>query len=398
MIKLNRNKSWLFSIAALLGIALIWAILPDRIPVNEAVISTGSFEQEITQEGKTRAKDKYVVATPVAGRLLRVTLKAGDRVTAGDLIATLLPGAAPLLNVRTERELQEKLGAAEATLQRAKSAVGRTKAAFDSALIDFKRTKQLTDSGVEPHVNLERADLLLKTRKEEYESAKQEVHAAEHDLEAIRTSLHQFGPGSKRDKTEIEIRSPVSGKILNVTQESETTLPAGAPIVDIGNTTSLELVVDVLSTDAVEIQAGQPVRIEHWGGERPLIGKVRLREPSAFTKVSSLGVEEQRVNILIDITSPFEEWRSLGDGYRVEASILVYKADRVLKVPVGALFRDQDQWAVLLDLNGRSRKRAIEISRRNEREAIVLKGLTEGDRAILYPGDFIQEGSRIKAK
>lgn len=382
---------------ALLG-ALVWAFLPGAVPVETAPVARRPFEQTVLEDGKTRVRNKYVISTPVAGMLLRVALKPGDHVKRGMPVATVVPGASPLIDPRAERELRERVGAAEAAWARAGTAVERARAALDLAQSEYSRILQLSAAGAASQADLDRAQAELRLRQKEHEAARFEAQAARHELEMARTALQQSNDprGARESAQRVTVRSDADGQVLRVIQESEATLPAGAPILELGDPHDLEVVVDVLSTDGVQIRPGTPVRIERWGGPVTLQARVRRVEPGAFTKVSALGVEEQRVNVIADIISPPEEWRNLGDGYRVEAEIILYSTPEALVVPISALFRVGEQWAVYRVENGRARRQTIRLGRRNSNEAVVEDGLQPGQTVVLYPGDQLRDGVRVK--
>jgi len=383
--------------AAVAIAALVWAFSPRPAAVEVAEVTRGRFEQTIDEDGKTRVRERYVVSAPLAGRVQRVTLKAGDVVERGDVVAVLHPAAPPLIDARTERELDERVGAAQAALARASTGVEHARAALAQNRADAQRTQKLATQGFVAPAQLERDELKVTLSAREAEAADFERHAAEHQLELARAALTRSRQGWQSGRGErLDIRSPVAGYVLRVTQESEAVVALGAPLLDIGDPSDLEVVVDVLSGDALQIAPGQPVKLERQGGAvDTLEGRVRRVEPSAFTKVSALGVEEQRVNVVIDITSPRAQWQNLGDAYRVDARIVVHSADGALKVPVAALFREGAQWAVFVADGNIARKRIIEAPRRGAREALVEKGLAPGERVIAYPGDAVSDGGRI---
>jgi len=385
---------------ALGGLALaatIWAFRPQPVPVEISVVTQGTFVETVDDDGVTRVRERYVVSAPLGGQLLRVGVKAGDRVERDGALAEIVPSAAAMLDPRTRAELSERVGAAEARVQRAEAEIARSRAALAQARVDLERADKLAKSGYVSASARDQAELALQIRQREAESAVFEKHAAEHDLAQARAALaraRSFADGHAPG-TEWEIRSPVAGRVLRVLKESETVVAAGTPILEIADPRDLEVLVDVLSTEAVEIAPGAAVMLDAGGGLL-LDGRVRLVEPSAFTKISALGVEEQRVNATIDITSPPEQWQALGDAYRVDARIVVHRREQAVKVPVAALFRDGDSWAVFLDAGGKAQKRRVEISRRGGLEAVVEKGLAPGDRVIVYPGDAVEDGARVE--
>jgi len=388
-----------FAVLAAAGIgALIFVLMPKPISVDVAEVVHGPFEETVDDDGKTRVRERYVVAAPIAGTLLRIRLKAGDPVEVGTVLASIVPDLSPLLDPRTRQELEQRLGAAEARKMRTAEAIERAKATLDQAQADLERTRVLAAKGVTPLSKLERDEILARIGSREFEAARFEDHAAEHELELARAALRAptrvTEDGLASSETS-DIRSPVTGRVLRVLQKSETSVAIGAELLVLGDPRDLEVVVDVLSTDAVRIEPGAQVRIERWGGDKPLEGRVRRVEPSAFTKTSALGVEEQRTNVIIDIVSPQPEWDSLGDGYRVDARIVVYRSDDSVKVPTSALFRDGDRWAVYVYSNGTARKRVMTLSKRAGLEAAVEAGLQTGEQVILFPSDAIKDGVRV---
>lgn len=382
---------------ALLG-GLVMAFRPQPALVEVAEVTRGPFEQVIEDDGKTRVRERYVVSAPLAGKLQRITLKAGDAVTAGMVLAVIDPSSPALLDVRTERELTERVGAAEAARLRAAATVERARAALDKSRSDLERTRKLAVKSFVSAAQLEQVELEAKISLRELEAARYAEQAAAHDVAVARAALLQVrdGAAGKPSARRWEVRTPVAGQILKVMQESESIVAVGAPLLEVGQPADLEVVVDVLSTDAVQIKPGAPVRLLRWGKAEPLEGRVRRVEPAAFTKVSALGVEEQRVNVVIDLTSPAEKWQSLGDAYKVDASIIVASLDNAIKVPVSALFRDREQWAVFTIANGKAARRIVQLGRRGGLEAVVEKGLQPGEKVIVHPGDSVRDGRRIK--
>lgn len=387
---------------AFLGIALlgglVMAFRPQPVLVEVAEVTRGPFEQVIEDDGKTRVRERYVVSAPLAGKLQRITLKAGDAVATGMVLAAIDPSSPALLDARTERELTERVGAADATRLRTAATVERARAALDKSRADLERTRKLAEKGFISAAQLEQAELEARINLRELEAARYADHAAAHDVAVARAALLQVrdGAAGKPSARRWEVRTPVTGQILKVAQESEATVAVGAPLLEVGQPADLEVVVDVLSTDAVQIKPGAPVRFLRWGRAEPLEGRVRRVEPAAFTKVSALGVEEQRVNVVIDLTSPAEKWQSLGDGYKVDANIIVASLDNAIKVPVSALFRDGEQWAVFAVANGKAARRSVQLGRRGGLEAVVEKGLHPGEKVIVHPGDSVRDGLRIK--
>lgn len=383
------------AMVALAGV--LWFVWPRPTPVETAAVAKGRFVASIDEDGKTRVRQRYTVAAPLAGQLSRVRLKAGDPVGEGDVVASILPPPAPLLDSRSRREAEERLGIAEATVERSKATVERAQAQAAQAKTDLDRSRALAASGATTAQALERAELAQRIADRDLRAAEFQDHAASHELAQARALLGRY-----RDDASLpepwNVTAPVSGVVLKVVQESATAVPSGATLMEIGDPRDLEIVTDVLSTDAVEIRAGADVAIDRWGGSGILAGKVSRVEPSAFTKISTLGVEEQRVNVRIDLLSPPSQWSGLGDGYRVDTRIAVYARDNVEIVPAGALFRRGGDWSVYVVENGRAEIRAVEVLRRSGGFAAIGKGLRQDHRVIVYPGDQVGPGVRVVAR
>lgn len=376
---------------------VVWAAMPAAVPVEAAFVTKGRFVASVDEDGKTRVRERYVVAAPLAGRLGRIRFKVGDQIKVDDAIATITPSPAPLMDPRTRQEVEERLGAAEANVERAKAVVERARAQSDQANTDFNRTKTLADRGAATAQALEHAELAVRLADRDLRAAEFLDHAAEHELSQMRALLARYSGNSNAAEPpeSWNVTAPVSGAVLKVAQESETIVQPGTPLLDVGDPHDLEIVVDVLSTDAVEIRPGADVAIVHWGGQTVLSGRVRLVEPAAFTKISTLGVEEQRVNVLVDIVSPAEQWAKLGDAYQVDAQIAVFTQDDATIIPAGALFRRGDQWNVFVVRAGRAQVRDVRVLRRSGRLAAIASGLNEGEVVIVYPSDRVASGVRV---
>ena len=334
----------LFGIAVL-G-TIVWSFIPGAIPVETTKVTKGRFVATVDEDGKTRVRERYVVTAPLAGRMTRIEFEAGNAVSAGDVIASILPSPAPFLDSRSRREAEERLGAAEAARERTRAVVERTTATLEQATRDLERTRTLLKRGASTVQLLERDELAFRVAERELRAAEFLDHVAEHEIDQSKALLALYDRGGAPPTERWDVTAPVSGMILKVMQESETIVSAGTPLVEIGDCRELEIVVDVLSTDAVEIKPGAEVSIEHWGGPKPLVGRVSRVEPGAYTKISTLGVEEQRTNIIIDVVSPREEWAGLGDGYQVDAQIAVFRSEDAIIIPTGALFRTGEDWSV----------------------------------------------------
>jgi HlyD family secretion protein len=386
-------------VAGVLATAAVvaWAVMPGPVPVETAAVIKGRFVASVDEDGKTRVRERYVVAAPLAGRLGRIRFKVGDPIKVDDAVATIIPSPAPLMDPRTRHEVEERLGAAEANVERAKAVVERARAQSDQANTDLARTRTLAERGAATAQALEHAEHAVRLADRDLRAAEFLDHAAEHELSQMRALLARYGSNTNTDESpeSWNVAAPVAGVVLKVAQESETIVQPGTPLLDVGDPRDLEVVVDVLSTDAVEIRPRADVTIVHWGGDGTLSGRVRRVEPAAFTKISTLGVEEQRVNVLIDITSPAEQWARLGDAYQIDAQIVVFTQDDATIVPAGALFRRGDQWNVYVVKDGRAHIREIQLLRRSGRFAAITSGLNQGEAVIVYPSDRVAPGVRV---
>ncbi|CCD83835.1 Putative secretion protein; putative membrane protein [Bradyrhizobium sp. ORS 285] len=387
----------ILSAALAVGAGVVWMMMPSPVPVETAVVTRGRFVATVEDDGKTRVRQRYVVAAPLAGRLGRIRFKAGDQVKADDVVASITPAPAPLLDPRARREVEERLGAAEANVERAKAVVARAQAQSAQASADLARTTALAASGAATAQAKERAELAMRIAERDLRAAEYVDHAAGHELNQLRAMLARYGSSTDADAPAESwtITAPVGGLVLKVIQESETTVLPGAALLELGDPHDLEVVIDVLSTDAVEIRPGADVTIDRWGGPGRLLGRVRRVEPAAFTKISTLGVEEQRVNVLIDIVSPAEQWSRLGDGYQLDAQIVVFTQDDVTIVPTGALFKRGEDWSVFALKDGRAELRKVRIIRRSGRLAAVADGVASGDVVIIYPSDRVADGAKV---
>lgn len=380
---------------------LIWAFAPRPVEVEVASASQGRFEATVDEDGKTRLRDRYVVSAPLAGRLARITLREGDRVAAGAAVASLTPALAPMFDERTSKELHVRVETAQAVLQRAGARISRAKVALEQADNELRRSRQLSQQGFVSKTKLETDLLNVDAAQRELDIAEVEQHVAQHELEQARAAvaLQQGGSAGKG----FAVRAPIAGRVMHVYQASEATVPLGTPLVELGDTDHMEVVAELLTTDAILAQPGTRVVIERWGGPRLLEGRVRSIEPAAFTKVSALGVEEQRVKVLIDLTSPADQWRALGDGFRVGVRIVVLDVAEAVKVPVSAVFPQpgaarNDAMAVFMLDGGRARLVPVELGGRNGSDAWIKSGLKAGEQVIVYPPTTLRDGSRVKPR
>jgi HlyD family secretion protein len=376
---------------------IVVAWIPNPVEVEVATVTRGPLIVTVNEDGRTRVKDRYVVSSPITGNLARPELEAGDIIEEGQVLARLVPLPPPLLDSRTRAEAKARVDAAQAALRQAEAAVNRARYERDFAKHESERALAVVQQGGLARSDADRAVSTYQSAEEQLRSANFGARVAEHQLKLAQTALLQLS-GKSEDAEQLEIASPVGGQVLKVFQESEGVVQAGTPIVEVGDPAALEIVVDVLSQDATRIPDGAPVTIERWGGKTPLDGHVRVVEPSAFTKLSALGVEEQRVNVVVDLDEERDRWSTLGDGYRVEARISVWEGEDVLRLPASAVFRAEEAWATFVVEEGTAVLRAVEIGETNGLETEVLSGLEEGDLVIAYPSDSVRDGVSVTAR
>ncbi len=396
---MTKALRWLVVTLIGLGVvaAIVYALAPRPLPVEVATAMVGSLEATVDEEGRTRIRERYVVSSPLIGRLRRIELDPGDPVAANEtVLAVIEPTDPDLLDARALAEAEARVRAEEAAVRKAGAAVERARAAFELAEQELAR---FIDASERDAANIRELDQTRTERRqaaEDLRSAEFGREIAEYELEAARSALlYARGETEGSDRARMSIVSPIDGVVLRVLRESMSIVEPGAALIEVGDPRDLEIVVDVLSTDAVRIRPGQRVVIEHWGGPAPLEAVVRRVEPSAFTKVSALGVEEQRVNVIADFITPADERTTLGDGFRVEARIVVWAADEVLQIPGSAAFRFGDGWAVFVLADGDARRRAVEIGQRGAGVVEVRSGLEPGDRVVRHPTDELVDGASV---
>ena len=416
MKSLSKILAWGVALLVVAGLVYL-GFRPKVVEVDIGEVVTGPLQVTVDEDGETRIREPYLISAPLAGRLLRVELEPGDPIAHGQILAAIDPGAPGLLDDRSRAEAEARVKAAEANHQRAVSQVEIAEAEVEKAKRYLLRDEGRFETGMITRPMLEDTKHALRVANGNLSAAKSALDVARFELDQARAALvyskGQDPESNKPSGVHFEIKSPIDGVVLRRFQESSTVIPAGERILEIGDPADLEIKIDVLSQDAVKIQPGQVVIIGHWGGEENLQAHVRRVEPSAFTKVSALGVDEQRVWVFADFaeTEAREEGVNgdsngsdqdesdspapLGDAYRIEARIIVWEKDEVIKVPAGALFREGDSWAVYRFENGRAKMRMIEVGQNNGIEAEVLGGLEAGDRVVLHPGDRVSEGAVI---
>lgn len=407
-----KRTLWILAGLAAVG-ALVYAWLPEPVAVDLGKVQRGELVVSVDEDGQTRLEDRFVVSAPLGGTLSRIDLEPGDTLQRGDVIARVTSPTSPLLDERSREVAGARVQAARAGVRRAETGVRTARVALEYARKELQRQRELAEDGITTGQQVERAEFEVRARQAELQSAGAALQVARHELEVARAAVESLSgeAGEDREADALPITAPIEGVVLRLMRESEGLVQAGAPLVEIGRPASLQLVVDVLTTDAVAIEEGDPVVVERWGGDERLRGRVVRVEPTAFTKVSSLGVEERRVNVIVSLDSPAktccrldatagddEEGAGaglLGDGYRVEVRIITWAASDVLKVDSSAVFRHGEGWAVFRVADGVARMAPIEVGRRTDREVQVTSGLEAGQSVVLYPSDAVEEGGEV---
>jgi HlyD family secretion protein len=369
--------------------AVVYAWLPKPVPVDVATVQRGSLDVTVTEDGHTRVRDRFIVSAPITGNLIRIELEPGARVEAGAVVAQLGPPDPVALDDRTRAETRARLAAAIAQEKQARAAIARARTSLSTITREAARTRELARRGAVTVSERERQDDAEQLARTDLAQAELGRAAAAAEVTAARAALGGGGPTSSGT---IAIKAPVGGTVLRVIRDSAGPVASGTPLLEVGDLQAIEAVIDVLSSDAARIAVGTAATIEDWGGERALAGRVRAIEPSAFTRISALGIEEQRVNVIIAIDDPPP---ALGDGFRVEARISIWHGANVLTIPSSAVFRDQRQWAVYVVTEGRADRRSIDLGHRGQTKVEVLSGLEEGAIVIVHPGDRIADGVRV---
>ena len=393
-----KRWAWILLVAAVVVVLLAWGFSTRPIAVEIARVERGPMRVTIEEEGKTRVKDRFVVYAPVAGYARRIALEVGDTVRAGQVVVVLepQPQRTAVLDARARAEAEARVVRANAALAEVQSRFGTVRA--DAAYWEgqLARVQRLVESGDMAAEQLDRARTEKRRVDATLESLASSVQVAEAEVAAAKVFLVQPETTEMRPKGDlVRVTSPVAGRVLRVVRKSEGPVQAGEALVELGDARALEIEVEVLSADAVKLRPGGTVLLERWGGAEQLHGLVRSIEPTAFTKISALGVEEQRVRVIADIDSPEAEWQRLGDGYRVEASFVIWEESEVLQVPASALFRMKDEWGVFVRDGEHARRRQISRGQMNGLTAQVLAGREEGEEVVRHPDDTVEEGTLI---
>jgi len=396
VLKMSKGKWAWGAAAAIVAGAFAWAFAPRPIPVEVAAVKQGRFEQAIEEDGQTRLKDRYTISAPLAARVARSTLREGDSVGAGDIVAVLTPVLSSMVDDRSAHEAAARLRGASSSIERANARLERSKVALEEARLDLGRNQRLAGDGFVSASRLDTARLAVAAAQRELEAAKADRDIAVHERDLAAAALRPAEAGTQSGRP-LAVRSPVSGVVLKVPLQSEATIAPGTALLDVGDLAQMEVSAELLTTDAVQVHPGTRTVIERWGGP-PLEGRVRLVEPAAFTKISALGIEEQRVKVLVDIVDPVAARRSLGDGFRVGVRVITQSVDQALLLPAGALFPHEGGFAVYVLDGSRARLQPIELGGRNANAAWVRRGLAAGQSVILYPPPGVAEGKRVQVR
>lgn len=374
------------------------AMIPKPVDVEMAMVVEGPLQVTVQEDGKTRIREKYIVSAPVAGRVSRIELEPGD-VVKGDetLLAVIQPSDPEMLDARSRAEADARVQAAEAAIRRTESNAEQAKIDLDLNNVKFERAKKLWKNKAISTDEYDVAKSEFLASSQAIKSAKFDSEIAKFELQMARAAASQYGELPNEASAEpFELYAPIAGKVLRVFKESSSVVNVGTPLLELGDPQNLEMEIDLLSTDAVRVKPGAELTIEHWGGESPLRGIVRTIEPAAFTKISSLGVEEQRVNIIADFDETPERISRLGDGYRIEGEITVSELSNALLIPNSALFRYRQQWNVLKVVDNRAVMQAVTVGLQNETQSQIIDGLTAKEQVIVYPSDEVGSGTRVK--
>jgi HlyD family secretion protein len=429
------SKLFVLLVLAAIAAGLAYAFMPQPVEVDLVEVRRGDLQVTVDEDGKTRIREKYVVSAPLNGRILRISLDPGDTVVAGKTLLTMIEPRDPeLLDARSVAQAEARVQAAEAAVRQSAAQFEKARHAQSLAERNVTRDRQAARTDAISQAELDTSEFEFRQANEEFRVARIAEEIARFELEQSKAALIRSRPrdesaensaqqlvstvsngnsskgnsdSGSHDASEVPngnggwnfpIYSPINGRVLRVLQESAAVVTPGAPLVELGDPDDLEVEIDVLSRDAVKIHPNDLVYLEHWGGDRPLEGRVRNVEPSGFTKISTLGVEEQRVYVIVDLVDPPDERTTLGDGFRVEARVVIDEVRNALKVPTSALFRVGDGPAVFQVVEGIVRQQKVKTGRQNGLEAEILEGLNEGDRVVLHPSDQIEEGVQVRQR
>ncbi|MBS2027600.1 MAG: efflux RND transporter periplasmic adaptor subunit [Deltaproteobacteria bacterium] len=387
--------------AALIGAVLallFYAFSPRPVPVEVGKVTRGPLHVSVEDEGKTRIRERYVVSAPIAGTMARIELEPGAPVEPGTVLARFLAPPSPFLDPQARTAAEARLHAAEAAERQARASAARAQEGLALADKELARTRQLAQENAIPRQKLDQAQSLLKVRQSELDMAEFAQDVAVHEAESARAALAGPGAGMSGGQGTLDVTSPVHGVVLRVLRESSGAVGVGTPLLELGNPLEAEVVVDLLTQDAMQVQPGMPVALSDWGSGAPLAGHVRRVDPAAFTETSPLGVAEQRVNVIVDFDAPATARPALGDGFTVQARIVTWAEPSALQVPASAIFRTGQGWSAFVVERGHARQRAVEVGHRNPLAVQVMAGLMEGDAVVLHPAESVRDGAAVEAR
>ena len=397
------KRGLLGALALFIALLFVYALMPSPVLVDTEAIGRGPLEVTVDEEGETRIREIYTVSAPIGGMVLRAPREIGDRVEKGKtLVAIIQPVDPSFLDVRRRRELEAAVAAAEAAVSHTRTQIVRARVELRFAESEKKRAQSLAQRGTVSKRTLEKAEMDVDVRQAELEQSRANLELRERELESTKARL--IGPETRIDVETngddccVEVFAPENGRVLKIQTESEQVVRPGEALLEIGDPQDLEIVVDLLSTDAVKVRQGAAAHVEGWGGGKELAAKVRRIDPAGFTKISALGIEEQRVNTILDLVDPKENWQQLGHDFRVFVRVIVWKSDNVLRVPLSALFRSGDDWAVFKFEDGRAVLTPVKIGQRNNKHAEIIEGLDARDRVILHPSDRVADGVGVEER
>jgi len=396
---MNRRRFGILIISLLVAAGLIYGFIARPIQVDISVAAKTPMAVTVEEEGMTRVMDRYVIAAPMTGYAQRIKLEVGDQVEQNQVLAILEPTRADALDPRARAQGHAQVKAAQAALSVSQDSARAAAADAQLAQQELQRTEKLGQAKFLSQSVVDQARTSVNRSKAAQQAAEHQINVARFELETARAALTRSEALQAGKAAEImHVRAPVTARVLKVQHESEGTVQAGQPLLEIGNPQALEVEVELLSTAAVKIAPKSRVILDRWGGDQPLEGAVRVIEPAGFTKISALGVEEQRVHVIVDIISPRNLWDRLGDGYRVEAKFVVWEGSDVLQIPASALFRHNHGWAAFVLKDGRAYLQPVTIGHRTGLAAEVLEGISKGDEIITHPDDKIEDGVRVQPR
>lgn len=401
---------WIITLVGLSVAAIFYGMQQQPVPVEAATAEVAPLQVTVEEEGKTRLKSRYVVSAPISGFMRRLRWEVGDRVASGETITVLNPVSAPLLDTRTRDQGEARVRAAEAAVDVVTSRVATAEERLRAAQTDLnywnlqeEREAPLVETGDLPAQRLDqirneisRAEAAVAAAETTLATARQEIMSAQAEVEAARAALGPVNPQVPRQGEAVAVSAPAAGRVIRLIQESEGVVQPGQPLIEIGDANAIEVEVELLSPDAVQVMPGTRVMLTGWGGDEMLEAQVRTIEPGGFTKISALGVEEQRVRVIADIISPEEMWARLGDGYRVEASFVLWEDPSVLQIPANALFRSNGDWAVFVIEDGMAHLRMVEVGQRTGLAAQILSGLEAGEVVVAHPDETVEDGFPVE--